>query len=454
MLRLLDDQDWEKIDGGFTEGRRRRRIINARYKIEPKRCLKCGKTRGLGVHGRKTSEYLDDAEEERFVIRVLRLRYRCRKCEKTFFQPIPGLSKNRRMTAEFADALAFEAGRDTYSAVAGRYGVDDKTVARATVQKYPLRGGSRRIFGPSGGLGIHVIKVDGRDRAVFVDLSQLIIIDVIPSVLPKVIEGWLGRLKPREKRALFSVCLDSRLDIASRDAVRAALGKQVLLIAAKPVFNELADAAALAVSARGDQQSTRRAQDAKARFLEIQKSGSSEEGLMALQTWQLSIGAGVKRAFGPLCRALRDWESEFCSNFDQRAAFATMHLDHIHSELKTLERRQHGTGFETFFQKIFSPRTGETGRALLNEESPIIRAPTGFLGCEACRQTFGRSKVRGKFTLEGGFLAWMKFREIDGGCLNCRWHQYTDEFSARQILAKPIRKQTVASTANRAATRS
>lgn len=441
MLRLLDDPDWEKVEGGFVEGRRRRRIINAKYKIEPKRCLKCGKTRGLGIHGRKISEYLDEAEGDRFLIRVTRLRYRCRKCEKTFFQPLTGLSKNRRMTVEFADALAFEAGKDTYSAVAGRFGVDDKTVERATVQKYPLRGGARQIYGPPGCLGIHVVQVDGRDRAVFVDLTQLIIIDILPSVLPKVIKGWLQRLKPREQRAVVSVCLDSRLDTATRDAVRAALGKQVTLIAARPGLNELADAAVLAVSKRGDQQSTRRAQDAKARFLEIQSSGSSEEGLMALRTWQLSIGAGVQRAFGPLRRALSDWEAEFCSNFDQRAASATMHLDHVHKELVALERRQGRVGFETFYQRVFRPRTGDGGRALLSEESPIIHAPAGFLGCEPCRQIFGRSKVRGKFTLEGGLLAWMKFREINGGCFNCNRDQYTDVFSARQILAKPRRNK-------------
>ena len=162
---------------------------------------------------------------------------------------------------------------------------------------------------------------------------------------------------------------------------------------------------------------------------------------MALRTWQLSIGAGVKRAFGPLRRALSDWEAEFCSNFDQRAASATMHLDHVHKELVALERRQGRVGFETFYQRVFRPRTGDGGRALLSEESPIIRAPAGFLGCEPCRQIFGRSKVRGKFTLEGGLLAWMKFREINGGCFNCNRDQYTDVFSARQILAKPRRNK-------------
>ncbi len=439
MLRLLDDPDWEKIDGGFTEGRRRRRIINARYKIEPTHCLKCGKTRGLGVHGRKTSEYFDQAEEERFVIRVTRLRYRCRKCGKTFFQPLAGLSENRRMTSELEEALVFEAGRDTFSAVAGRYGVDDKTVARVTRQKYPLRGRSRQIYGPPGGLGIHVVKVDGRYRTVLIDLTHLIIIDVLPSVLPKVIEGWLKRLVKREKRLLLSVCLDPQLHPQTRDAVKAGLGKKVLLIAPTTKFSALADAAASVVSKKGDQNTTKRAQEARSRFLEIYESKSPEKCRAALEAWRLSLGVGIKRAFGPLRRALDDWEAEFCSNFDPRAASATMQSDHIYAEVAKLERRQRSAGFDEFYRRVFKPKI-EDRRFIRGEraEGPLLDAPAGLLICETCRWKFGPSKVRGKFTLEGGLLAWLKYRDSECGCWTCEF-SYADKWSARKILTTPVR---------------
>ena len=72
--------------------------------------------RDMPMHGRRVGIYIDTR------------RFRCRICEKTFYEPLPEVNEKRLMTQRLVDWIGKQAVKRTFSSIAEEVGIDEKTV--------------------------------------------------------------------------------------------------------------------------------------------------------------------------------------------------------------------------------------------------------------------------------------------------------------------------------------
>lgn len=146
--------DFLDLPGWTTTARHRdgnEMIIEAVYAPEPEACAKCG-TVGLiqrwGVKERK----IRDAPVRNFpmMIKIMRRRYKCRSCGGTFFQPLPDVEGNRRMTIRCRKYIEDQSVVEKFTHIAAQIGCDEKTVRQIAM----------------------AWKLDGKLRTVLTDLDQ------------------------------------------------------------------------------------------------------------------------------------------------------------------------------------------------------------------------------------------------------------------------------------------
>jgi len=72
--------------------------------------------RDMPMHGRRVGLYIDTR------------RYRCRACDKTFYEPLPEINEKRLMTQRLVDWIGKRAVKHTFASIAEEVGIDEKTV--------------------------------------------------------------------------------------------------------------------------------------------------------------------------------------------------------------------------------------------------------------------------------------------------------------------------------------
>jgi transposase len=381
MADIFDLQEWRVL-----RGPRRRRaqpgiVFRATYAPEPEKCAKCREARSLRRHGRKSTTYRDlpNSDGMPVMIEVDRHRYRCASCEATSLQPLPDMDDRYRMTRRLVEWIETEAVRRPFLAIAGAVGIHEKTVRRVVEDRLPdLRGKPRPVHAPLM-LSVSQVNLQGRLRAIMVDVGNLIVLDVLPSIQGPGIARWLAHLAHPERVQVVSIGLRSQ----HRSAVRKALGSTVILVVEKQGFIQLAEKSVDAVRRTVKRQSPARrptvgngrleaAQDAQRRLVDIYDRKSSQMAHRALADWKTALAPSVRRDFGPLLAATDAWAREMIAFFDKRAL--TTNLDALTAALDRFETRFGDSPFESARLEILS--------------APTIKAPAGFRVANTAGATF------------------------------------------------------------------
>lgn len=104
-------------------------LITARFKPQPSDCPRCGGP-SYYRHGVR-SQVIKDTPlyGKRLSVKVLRQRYKCRGCGKTFMQDISAVIDERRcMTRRLKRYIAHRGHAQTFRSIAREVGVDEKTI--------------------------------------------------------------------------------------------------------------------------------------------------------------------------------------------------------------------------------------------------------------------------------------------------------------------------------------
>jgi len=185
----------------------------------PPRCTRCSSTRiqSKGLYVRRVRHVKCFGYSSRLRIRCRR--FRCRDCKISFLQQLPGILPGRYSSEPFRKNIYTLHHEGIPSSVMGRL----EQLAPATVSRifsqFTVRKASERLSLDCPqflGIDEHTLHKKTQFATTFCDLGNRRVFDVVPGKSASDLEGFLSRLKGREKVTM--VCID--LCSAFRSLVR------------------------------------------------------------------------------------------------------------------------------------------------------------------------------------------------------------------------------------------
>ena len=182
--------------------------LEARAK-RPPACTRCG-SRSLQSKGfyLRRVRHLESFGRSS-ILRIRCRRFTCKVCARSFVQPLPGVLPGRHSTESFREDLYTLHHEGIPSSVMGRL----KRVASATVSRiydqFTRRKASERLSLDCPlvlGIDEHTLHKKKQFATTFCDLGNHRIFDIVPGKSAADLEGFLSKLKGREKVKM--VCID------------------------------------------------------------------------------------------------------------------------------------------------------------------------------------------------------------------------------------------------------
>lgn len=117
---------------------------------------------------------------KRVRVRIERLRFRCKACGRTLFEPVPAMDDKPQATKRLIGHGEAHRSRKTCAELPREVGVDDKT-ARHIFDDDVARRSARVRFDTPEVLGIDELKIVGQYRAVLTNVDRLRLFDMLPT---------------------------------------------------------------------------------------------------------------------------------------------------------------------------------------------------------------------------------------------------------------------------------
>lgn len=202
-------------------------LITAKRNEQPDTCSVCGVVNAaLYRHGTIEQEFVDlPIRTQPVRIKVIRQRYKCRECGGTFMELLPEMHETRQATMRFVSNVEQESLRRTFSDLANRYRVDEKTIRNIFRDYIKRLDDERELITPSK-LGIDEIHLLGKPRCVLANLDNNSIFDMLETRKRGAVVNYLMRLPNRNAIELVSIDMWNPY----RDAVQAALPQAEIIV--------------------------------------------------------------------------------------------------------------------------------------------------------------------------------------------------------------------------------
>ncbi|MCB5161582.1 ISL3 family transposase [Marinomonas algarum] len=154
--------------------------ITVESRFKPQACPHCGFSQ-LYSHD-KTEQVFFDApmQGKPVILKIQRMRYKCRSCGKTFREPLDDIDDKRLMTTRLKEYIQKRSMSDTFAVVARETGLDEKTI-RHVFDDYVDTQSKVMPFETPRVLGIDESKLVGSYRCILTNIEQYSIFDMLPS---------------------------------------------------------------------------------------------------------------------------------------------------------------------------------------------------------------------------------------------------------------------------------
>jgi len=291
------------------------------------------------------------------------------------------------MTRRCSSYIQNHALRKTFAAVAEETGVNEKTIRAIAGEK---RNNTIELpkF-PVMVLGIDEVKIAGRLRAIFTDLENHRILDLIESSRKSAVVEWLSALEFPE--SLIAVCIDGWRPY--RDAIREVFGQNAHIVAdkfhilrianhcihmvhkqsavrVKPVHGRATDRrqkrALLKRSehlneeeqlkldkAFRDAPQLKAAYDAKEAFFAIYALKARPAAEKALAEWEAGLTPDLRLVFKALLTTLQNWRCEVLAYWDH-AGVTNAFTEAMNGQIKQIVRSGRGYSFPEIRNRILN----------------------------------------------------------------------------------------------------
>jgi len=373
---------------------------------EPVVCQACGALEGKLVKFGKEDQSFRDVpiHGKRSTIWVIRRRYRCADCNSTFRQPVPHMDDKRSMTSRLVRHIERASMLGINTDVARDVGVDEHTVRRIFEDYYQAEDAKYTPKAPKV-LGIDELFLGKEYRAIFTNITEQTVIELLPSRTLKTVTHFLGNLEGRKDIQI--VCTD--MWGSYRTAVKSVLPNATMVVDKFHITrmaNEAMDTVRKGLKAslnanqrrtlKGDRKSLlMRKHDLKAwqslvmetwlnAFPELNVAYGLKEGFYGIwdakseseakelyREWARGIPAEQKEVWEPLTRAMTNWEREVFAYFKPGHQFTNAFTESSNRNIKTQQRDARGMKFESYRAKVLFSQQHKVVRPKPRKESPF-----------------------------------------------------------------------------------
>lgn len=358
--------------------------IEVENKFKPQGCPLCGHS-ALYSHDKTEQVFFDTPMQGKPVIlKIMRMRYKCRSCGKTFREPLLDIDDKRLMTSRLKEHIQKRAMRDTFAVVARETGLDEKTI-RHVFDDYVSEKAQSMPFVTPRILGIDELKLVGSFRCILTNIEHNTVFDMLPSRKKDSVREYLKNLPDKDN--VEQITMDMWRPY--KDAVNAELPGRIMVIDKFHIVrmaNESLEASRKAIRSSLERKDRLKLKNERFVLLKRRHSLSDEEteklqkwsawypelGLAydakeaffclfdqgldsktakeALIAWQRGIDQSISRHFEPLTKALNNWMPEILNGFDYPITNA--YTESINRLAKDLQRMGRGYSFDVVRAKM------------------------------------------------------------------------------------------------------
>ena len=349
---------------------------------ETTHCQHCGKYGAIGFGRRE--QVINDLPRfgKRSSIYVETRCWRCKHCGKSFYEDLPQMDENRRMTDRLVQWIGERALRRTNSGVVDEVGVTEATI-RLVFSEYVQRKYDAMRFETMRWLGtdeIHLI----RPRCVLTNVEKLTAFDILENRNKKTVAERLARLDCRKSIELMTIdkwrpyrdaaagvlpdvtVVEDKFHVVRmlnvacetvRKALRADLtpaerrglvNDRLLILKRKHRLNGKEHM--MLSGLLENHPALSMAYEIKEAGYRIYDAKTRDEADSAFEEWRTSIPQEMKDAFGDFERACRNWRDEILAYFDCRASNA--YTESLNNLIRATNRLGLGHSFEALRAKV------------------------------------------------------------------------------------------------------
>ena len=385
--------------------------------VQPEVCPRCGvENPRVYKHDQQDQTFMDTPMHgKRVGIQVVRQRWRCLECGKTFQQLLPEMDEKRNMTRRLVDYIQQRSLVRTFTEVADDVGVNDKTVRNVFREYVALLEEDREIETPTW-LGIDELFLIRKPRCIFTDVKKRSIVDLLAKRDKLTVSKWLTNLprkttvevvtmdmwKPYRDAAqallpaakvvvdkfhvvkMANKCLDDtrkrlRADMTTADRRKLMRDRHIILKREKDL--DVMDHAAMEVWT-GMLPELYYGYQAKERFFGVYDAPDRKEGQERYDAWLGSLDMLTRVNFKELITACENWKPEILNYFGTGATNA--YTEAANGLAKIANRNGRGYSFEAIRAKIIyggSVKRGKFGESPVDEEifaemtRPFVETP-------------------------------------------------------------------------------
>lgn len=387
-MNLLNLPDWNIVQ---VRENKHDYVVEATYGVEAPACIHCHAVGRLYRHGTRPQRVMDvPTHGKRMGIDVVRSRWRCRDCGKTFLQPLPDVADSGTMTKRLVAYIESQSLRRPFTHIAEEVGVAEGTV-RNVFNDYIAYLDAHVKFVTPEWLGLDELYLLGKPRCVLYNVKLGTIVDVLAD-----------RNKPTLNQRLFWMEDKERVKVVTmdmyrpyRDAVRKLLPDADVVIdkfhvvrmatnALEEIRRKMRDTMSpgdrrklmrsrflllkrhrdLSPEARDTVQSwtsglptLSAAYATKEAFYAIFDLKDRVQALKAYNHWRDHIPPEVMGAFRPVITSVDNWEREVFAYFDHRATNAV--AEALNGVARVINRDGRGYSFQAMRAKMIYRKHGK-----------------------------------------------------------------------------------------------
>ena len=369
--------------------------------VQPEVCPRCGvENPRVYKHDQQDQTFMDTPMHgKRVGIQVVRQRWRCLECGKTFQQLLPEMDEKRNMTRRLVDYIQQRSLVRTFTEVADDVGVNEKTVRNVFREYVALLEEDREIETPTW-LGIDELFLIRKPRCIFTDVKKRSIVDLLAKRDKLTVSKWLTNLpqkttvevvtmdmwKPYRDAAqallpaakvvvdkfhvvkMANKCLDDtrkrlRADMTTADRRKLMRDRHIILKREKDL--DVMDHAAMEVWT-GMLPELYYGYQAKERFFGVYDAPDRKEGQERYDAWLGSLDMLTRVNFKELITACENWKPEILNYFGTGATNA--YTEAANGLAKIANRNGRGYSFEAIRAKIIYGGNVKRGKFC---ESPV-----------------------------------------------------------------------------------
>lgn len=359
-------------------------LIQVVTNSSPLACPHCGCIAKLYKHDSREQVCIDlPIHGKRVCLLIKRQRYRCRDCNRTFWEHLDHtIDEKRNCTKRLLSYIEEQSLKRTFVSISEDVGLHEKTI-RNIFRDYIHRLKETLQFETPNWLGIdeiHIIK----PRCVLTNIEERTLLDVLPNRNKATVVAYLAGLPNRGQIRYVTMNMWQPY----RDAARAILPKALIIVDKSHVVRMANQALetirkqileGLSPKARRKLMHDRfillkrhieltetdkimldlwtknhpalgTAYDLKESYFDIWECDNRQTAFLKYNEWKAKIPTELQSAFEPLTKAMKNWEEEIFAYFDHR--IANTYAESLNSLNRVIDRLGRGYSFEALRAKI------------------------------------------------------------------------------------------------------